>query len=103
MIYFFYLTFFKLKFDIIFSECAFSLALLPWDNIYFYYGLAHLKSLLPVNDFKEKTVLPKSLKFYAIAVNLENLHKIRSPVRNCEGFNLDEFDKVILVYSILKI
>ena len=80
------------------SECAFSLALLPWDNIYFYYGLAHLKSLLPVNDFKEKTILPKSFKFYAIAVNLENLHKIRSPVGNCEGFNLDEFDKVILVY-----
>ena len=32
-----------------------------------------------------------------MAVNLENLDKIRSPVRNCEGFDLKEFDKVILV------
>ena len=55
---------------------------------------------MPENDFKEKTILPKSFKFYAMAVNLENLHKIRSPVGNCEGFNLDEFDKVILVFNI---
>ena len=79
------------------TECAFSQALLPWDNIFFYYALEHLNSIHPGNDFKLKKVLPVGLRFFAMAVNLENLDKIRSPVNNCEGFDLKEFDKVILV------
>lgn len=37
-----------------------------------------------------------------IAINMENLDKIRSPVGICEGFNLNEFDRVILV-RLLKV
>ena len=88
------------KFEILMTECAFSLALLPWDNIYFKYGLEHLNNINKTNDLKIETILPANITFYAMAVNLENLHKIRSPVVNCEGFELNEFDQVILVNSI---
>ena len=33
----------------------------------------------------------------AIALNLEDLNKIRYPVGICEGFDLAEFDKIVLV------
>lgn len=37
------------------------------------------------------------MRFYAIAVSMEDLDKIRSPVGSTEGFDIQEFDKVILV------
>ena len=42
-------------------------------------------------------ILPQKFKLKAIAVEFENLDKIRSPVGICEGFDISEFDKVILV------
>ena len=81
----------------ILSDCAFNYALLPWDNVYFHYGLENLRSLYPADYFKNIKILPKRIKFFGLAVNMENLDKIRSPVGICEGFDLGEFDKVILV------
>ena len=49
------------------------------------------------------TVLPATIRFKLIAVSMEDLDKIRSPVGICEGFDLAEFDKVILVGSISSI
>ena len=81
------------KFNILFSELSFSQALLPWENLYFYYGSKNAKKISADTSVK---FLPNKITFKAIAVNFENLDKIRSPVDNCEGFNIAEFDKVIL-------
>ena len=80
-----------------FSELAFSFALLPWDNLYYFYGLQHLKELNTKDYYSDKVILPFRVRFKAIAVHLEDLDKIRSPVNETEGFDLTEFDKVILV------
>ena len=42
-------------------------------------------------------VLPKKLKVKLIAIQMENLHKIRNPVGDFDGIKLDEFDEIILV------
>lgn len=83
--------------DVIFTECAFNFASLPWDNFYFYYGLENLRGLLN-GENSSWSVLPLSITFKAIAVSLENLDKIRSPVGVTEGIDIGEFDKIILVY-----
>lgn len=84
------------KFNILLSELAFSQALLPWENLYFYYGCKNVTSLTGSNEIK---FLPERIVLKAIAVEYENLDKIRSHVNVCEGFNLAEFDKVILEAS----
>lgn len=89
------------KFDVIFSEVVFSSGLLPWDNMYFYYCLEHLKQVMAdrkgSKGFDHVTVLPKRLKIKLIAIEMENLHKIRCPVGDFDGIKLDEFDEIILV------
>lgn len=85
------------KIDFILSECSFNHALLPWDNFYFYNALKHFLSNVP--NASEIKVLPVRMKIYAIAISMENLDKIRSPVGSTEGFDISEFDKVILVNS----
>ncbi len=82
------------KFNIVFSELAFSQALLPWENLYFYYGAQNIKKIAA--NKTEIKILPGRIKIYGIAVSFENLDKIRSPVNTCEGFKLNEFDKIIL-------
>ena len=90
-----------LQFDIIFSEVVFSSGLLPWDNIYFYYCLEHLRQVMSgrgdSKSFDRVTVLPKRLKIKLIGIEMENLHKIRCPVGDFDGIKLDEFDEIILV------
>ena len=83
--------------DVILSECSFNHALLPWDNLYFYYGLKHFSSITNGAQIK---VLPYRMRFFAIAVSMEDLDKIRSPVGSTEGFDIQEFDKVILVIDL---
>jgi protein arginine N-methyltransferase 7 len=90
-----------MKFDIIFSELSFGQSLLPWDNLYFYYGIQHLKQLNNSQFYKDKKIMPFRIRFKAIAVQLEDLDKIRSPVGETEGFDITEFDKVILVRFFL--
>jgi protein arginine N-methyltransferase 7 len=68
--------------------------MLPWDNLYILNCLRKLSQFKSDDDF---VILPTEIKFKAVAVNLENLNKIRSPVVDCEGFDITEFDKVILV------
>ncbi len=85
------------KFDIIFSELSFGQSLLPWDNLYFYYGLQHLKQLNGNQFFNDKIILTFRIRFKAVAVHLQDLDKIRSPVGETEGIDITEFDKVILV------
>jgi protein arginine N-methyltransferase 7 len=81
------------KIDIVISECSFTNSVLPWDNLYILHCIENSRKFLS-NQF---TILPLKFKLKAIAVELENLDKIRSPVGICEGFDISEFDTVILV------
>ncbi len=51
---------------------------------------------LNAND-TQLLVLPTEIEFHAMAVNFADLNKIRSTVGLCEGFDLSDFDKIILV------
>ncbi|CAF0727754.1 unnamed protein product [Brachionus calyciflorus] len=83
-------------FDLILSESSFNSILLPWDNLYLYYGLENLRSIKQKEFEQVKRILPVRLRLKAILINMENLDKIRSQVGVCEGFDLSEFDKIIL-------
>jgi hypothetical protein len=89
---FFHVDFVLKKLDVIFSELAFTSSHLPWENMYFFYGTESL-----TKTAQRPTLLPFRLTIYAIAVQFEHLHKIRSPVEETCGFSLKEFDRVILV------
>ncbi len=41
--------------------------------------------------------VPCSAEFYIMAVQFEDLWKIRAPVKNVEGFNLQPFDEIVQV------
>jgi hypothetical protein len=78
---------------------------MPWDNLYFFYALLNLKELVSNNNrnnqgdlLKNTIITPKRMVFKAVAVCLEDLDKIRSPVGISEAdINIGEFDKIILV------
>ncbi len=83
------------------SELAFTSSHLPWENLCFYYGVKslHEKNILSAPDHGRLNILPFRVRFYAVAVQFDHLHKIRSPVVETCGFTLSEFDRVILEAS----
>ncbi|BFZ19308.1 hypothetical protein BsWGS_22346 [Bradybaena similaris] len=85
-----------LKIDLIIAEPFFQAALLPWEHLYFWYAINSLKQHL--SDVC--VILPKEMTIKAMAVELRDLHKIRTPVGNCEGFDITEFDNLIEMASL---
>ncbi|XP_054733207.1 protein arginine N-methyltransferase 7 [Anastrepha obliqua] len=75
----------------IFAEPYFLSAILPWDN--FLFG----QLLQKIMDKLSPTVQisPHSAKIFAVPVQFTDLHKIRTPVNQCEGFDLSIFDEMI--------
>lgn len=87
------LKLFSFQIDLVIGEPVFQTSSLPWDNMCFWYQAQQLR-----NHFKEQTrILPGKMTIYAIPVYYKDLWKIRADVGLCEGFNLQEFDKVIQV------
>ncbi|CAL1545743.1 unnamed protein product [Lymnaea stagnalis] len=85
----------NLKIDVVIAEPFFQAALLPWENLYFWYALHSLQSHLS----QSVVILPQSMTVKAIAVEFQDLQKIRAPVGNCEGFDISEFDRLIEISS----
>ncbi|XP_060604526.1 protein arginine N-methyltransferase 7-like [Ruditapes philippinarum] len=79
------------KIDIIIGEPVFQSSLLPWDNMCYWYLSQQFGNHLS----DQCKVLPGKMTIYAIAVNYVDLWKIRADVGICEGFNIQEFDKII--------
>ncbi|KAK6185183.1 hypothetical protein SNE40_007471 [Patella caerulea] len=80
-----------LKINLVIGEPFFMSSVLPWDTLYFWYAVCELKRFM-VTDVP---ILPHKMSIKAIGVQFRDLWKIRAPVKNCEGFNLDVFDQVI--------
>ncbi|ALC41773.1 Art7 [Drosophila busckii] len=76
----------------IFAEPYFLNSILPWDN--FYFGTLILQ--LQQQQLSEQLqISPSGARIYALPVEFLDLHKIRAPVRNCEGFDLKLFDQMV--------
>lgn len=57
----------------------------------------HLRTLLDSFLSSDLSIIPQHGKLKAVAVDFEDLWKIRAPVKNAEGFNLSKFDEMIQV------
>jgi len=81
--------------DAIISEPFFTKSILPWDNLHFYYFIEQYRS-----KFRSDTkIFPSKARLRCIALEFDNLHKIRSSVGQCCQFDLTPFDEEILAAS----
>ena len=77
----------------IFAEPYFLTSILPWDNFYFGTLLMKIKEKLPATI----QISPFGARIYCMPVEFLDLHKIRTPLKVCEGFDLKHFDKMVEV------
>lgn len=83
--------------DLVFAEPYYTTTILPWHNLNYSYLLKDIKPFLKENV----TIFPGKAVIKAIAVQFKDLHKIRIPVKNCEGFTMQPFDELIEVVVYL--
>ena len=74
------------------AEPYFSLSSLPWDDLRFWYIRTQISNAA--------NICPISASLYAMAVQFDDLHNIRQPVRVCEGLDLSIYDQMIEVLYI---
>lgn len=77
----------------VFGEPNFLSALVPWDNFYFGTLISRIRSKLR----SDVVIIPRQATIHAVAVEFLDLHKIRSPLGVCEGFDLGIFDEFVEV------
>lgn len=70
-----------------------SSSILPWEDLKCAYILQKHKEFLKGNV----SIIPKSFELWAMPVEFLDLHKIRVPVLNCEGFDVSHFDQLVEV------
>ncbi|CAB1313941.1 unnamed protein product [Coregonus sp. 'balchen'] len=73
------------------GEPYFSTSLLPWHSLYFWYCRTALVRLLTPNA----TILPCSATLCIVAVEFQDLWRIRAPCGTCEGFDVGPMDEMI--------
>lgn len=83
--------------DLVFGEPYFQSAVLPWHHVHFWYAARQLSGFLS----ETAEVFPQFLTIKAMAVSFWDLWKIRSPVGMCEGFNIELFDQLIEVHTLI--
>lgn len=77
--------------DVLAAEPFFSSSRLPWDHFTFWYQI----SPILMNVAKVPIVIPAKAILKVVAVEFQDLWKVRSQVKEVEGFNLSVFDEVI--------
>jgi protein arginine N-methyltransferase 7 len=82
--------------DMILSEPFFTKSILPWDNLHFYYLIQQYRSSFRSNI----RLFPRKARLRCLALEFDNLHKIRSPVKQCCQFDLTPFDEQIMEASL---
>ncbi|XP_018575753.1 protein arginine N-methyltransferase 7 [Anoplophora glabripennis] len=79
------------KVNVVISEPYFMSSILPWDNLLLLYLLKSIrKFILP-----DAQIFPKKAVLKGVAVHFTDLYKIRSPLGTCEGFPMEDFDRLI--------
>lgn len=79
--------------DLIFGEPNFSLSHLPWDNLLFWYCLDQVRS----GGDDQVRCVPQGAELWAMPAAFRDLWKIRSPLHKVEGFEMKDFDEIIMV------
>uniref|UniRef100_A0A673XXN6 Protein arginine N-methyltransferase n=1 Tax=Salmo trutta TaxID=8032 RepID=A0A673XXN6_SALTR len=79
------------KISVLIGEPYFSTSLLPWHSLYFWYCRTALVRLLTPNA----TILPCSATLCMVAVEFQDLWRIRAPCGTCEGFDVGPMDEMV--------
>ncbi|XP_077424796.1 protein arginine N-methyltransferase 7 isoform X2 [Vanacampus margaritifer] len=77
--------------SLLIGEPYFCTSLLPWHSLYFWYCRTTLAGLLQPNA----TILPCSATLHMVAVEFQDLWRIRAPCVTCEGFDVTPMDDMI--------
>ncbi|XP_075931583.1 protein arginine N-methyltransferase 7 isoform X2 [Anarhichas minor] len=77
--------------SVLMGEPYFSTSLLPWHSLFFWYCRTALAGLLRPNA----TILPCSATLHMVAVEFQDLWRIRAPCGTCEGFNVSPMDEMV--------
>uniref|UniRef100_A0A8C2XUT4 Protein arginine N-methyltransferase n=1 Tax=Cyclopterus lumpus TaxID=8103 RepID=A0A8C2XUT4_CYCLU len=77
--------------SVLMGEPCFSSSLLPWHSLFFWYCRTALAGLLRPNA----TILPRSATLHMVAVEFQDLWRIRAPCGTCEGFNVSPMDEMV--------
>ncbi|XP_035521546.1 protein arginine N-methyltransferase 7 [Morone saxatilis] len=77
--------------SVLMGEPYFSTSLLPWHSLFFWYCRTTLAGLLRPNA----TILPCSATLHMMAVEFQDLWRIRAPCGTCEGFDVTPMDEMV--------
>uniref|UniRef100_A0A8D3DL32 Protein arginine N-methyltransferase n=1 Tax=Scophthalmus maximus TaxID=52904 RepID=A0A8D3DL32_SCOMX len=80
-----------IQISVLMGEPYFSTSLLPWHSLFFWYCRTALAGLLQPNA----TILPCSATLHMVAVEFEDLWRIRAPCGTCEGFDVTPMDEMV--------
>ncbi|XP_051157383.1 protein arginine N-methyltransferase 7 [Leptopilina boulardi] len=75
------------KIDFIIAEPFFLTTILPWDNLRYWYIVSKY--------FPNMPKFPMQATIRAVPMEFIDLQKIRTPIGNCEGFDLSLFDELV--------
>ncbi|XP_019934718.2 protein arginine N-methyltransferase 7 [Paralichthys olivaceus] len=77
--------------SVLMGEPYFGTSLLPWHSLFFWYCRTTLAGLLQPNA----TILPLSATLHMVAVEFQDLWRIRAPCGTCEGFDVTPMDEMV--------
>ncbi|XP_061404744.1 LOW QUALITY PROTEIN: protein arginine N-methyltransferase 7 [Lethenteron reissneri] len=77
--------------SVLLGEPFFTTSLLPWHSLYFWYARSALAPLLR----PDATVLPRAARLFIMAVQFQDLWRIRAPIGECEGFDVSVMDHMV--------
>uniref|UniRef100_A0A3B4WNK7 Protein arginine N-methyltransferase n=1 Tax=Seriola lalandi dorsalis TaxID=1841481 RepID=A0A3B4WNK7_SERLL len=77
--------------SVLMGEPYFSTSLLPWHSLFFWYCRTALAGLLRPSA----TILPCSATLHMVAVEFQDLWRIRAPCGTCEGFDVTPMDEMV--------
>lgn len=96
----FIILYLSLQINVLITEPYFVNSVRPWELMCF----AYIRRLLNPFLAPEVSVVPQIGKLKAVAVDFDDLWKIRAPVKSAEGFDLSKFDEMVQVCcNVLKL
>ncbi|XP_051807780.1 protein arginine N-methyltransferase 7 isoform X2 [Acanthochromis polyacanthus] len=79
--------------SVLVGEPYFSTSLLPWHSLFFWFCRSALSGLLR----PDASILPGSASLHVVAVEFQDLWRIRAPCGTCEGFDVTPMDEMVQV------
>ncbi|XP_023340534.1 protein arginine N-methyltransferase 7 isoform X2 [Eurytemora carolleeae] len=81
------------EYDLVVADPFYSVSVLPWHNLLFWFQTNFLKDKGIVTD--STCILPGAFKLWVLPVHYQHVWKIRAPLYNIQGFDMKHFDKII--------